>query len=49
MPGMIRTNEEAKKIAYKVNKTPKVLQQRNEEKPPEKLIKEWFVDSSSYQ
>ena len=49
MPGSIRTNKKAMKIVYAILKTPKELQQRTEPRPPEKLIKEWFRDSSTAQ
>lgn len=40
-----RPNEKAKKIAYKILKTPKDLQQRDEPVPPAELIREWYRDS----
>ena len=44
-----RPNEKAMKIAYKILKTPKELQQKNEEQPSEKKKEEWFKDSSMAQ
>lgn len=49
MPGAFRTNIKAAKIAYKILKTPKELQQHTQPKPSEKLIREWFRDSSTAQ
>jgi len=46
MPGQIRINKKATKIAYKILKTPKELQQKNEEKPSDRLKQQWFKDSS---
>lgn len=45
MPGGIRPNKAAMKIAYDILKTPKDKRQRNEPHPSEKLRKIWFVDS----
>lgn len=44
-----RPNVKAMKIAYKILKVPKDLQQRNEQMPPERLVREWFRDSSMSQ
>lgn len=49
MPGQVRPNKKAMKIAYAILKTPKDKQQDNQKKPSEKLIKEWFRDSSQAQ
>lgn len=49
MPGQVRTNSKATKIAYKILKIPKDKQQRTERHPPQKLIREWFRDSSTAQ
>jgi hypothetical protein len=46
MAGMIRPDEKMAKLAYKILKTPKDQQQQNQPSPPEKLIKQWWVDSS---
>ncbi len=48
MPGAPRPNKQAMKIAYKILKTPKDMQQSNR-KPTEKMIKDWFRDSSTAQ
>jgi len=45
MPGMIRPNKKAMKIAYRILGTPKDMQQKDEKKAPERLVKEWSVDS----
>jgi len=45
MPGQIRPNKVAMKIAYKILNTPKELQQKNEPKPSAFRTKEWFKDS----
>jgi len=47
MPGMIRPNKKAMEIAYKLLKTAKSLRQKNDKKPSEKRIEEWFKDSST--
>jgi hypothetical protein len=49
MPGMIRTNEKAMKIAYKILKVHKNKQQKNEPKASDKKQREWFRDSSTAQ
>lgn len=49
MPGMIRVNKEAMKIAYKILKTPKDQQQHTQKRPTDKQIREWFKDSSTAQ
>lgn len=46
MPGQPKPDLKAAKIAYKILKTPKNMQQHTEIHPPEKRIKEWFKDSS---
>jgi hypothetical protein len=46
MPGQIRTNKKATEIAYKILKTPKDLQQKNEKQPSDRLKQQWFKDSS---
>ena len=46
MPGTIRPNKKAMKIAYKILKTPKKQQQDNQERPSPRKIREWFRDSS---
>jgi hypothetical protein len=48
MPGCPRPNPVAMKIAYKILKTPKDKQQKNE-KPTPKMVREWFRDSSTAQ
>jgi 2-C-methyl-D-erythritol 4-phosphate cytidylyltransferase len=45
MPGAIRPNKDAMKIAYKVNKTPKNQQQTSKQKPTPKEKKLWRIDS----
>jgi hypothetical protein len=47
MAGMIRPNKKAMEIAYRLLQTTKSLRQKNEKKPSEKRVKEWFKDSSS--
>jgi hypothetical protein len=37
------------KIAYKILRTPKDLQQVTDKKPSERRIEEWFRDSSAAQ
>lgn len=49
MPGAPRPNKQAMKIAYAILKTPKDKQQKNEPKPSDKRIAEWFRDSSTAQ
>jgi hypothetical protein len=49
MPQAPRPNKKAMKIAYKILKVPKDLQQRNEQEPPERLVREWFRDSTTGQ
>lgn len=49
MPGQVRPNKEAMKIAYKILKTPKDLQQVNDKKPSDKRLREWFRDSVAAQ
>ncbi len=45
MPGMIRIKGKPTKIAYKILKTPKDKRQDKENKPTEKMIRDWEVDS----
>lgn len=49
MAGQIRPNKKAMKIAYDILKTPKDKRQNTQPNPPEKLIKEWWRDSSTAQ
>ncbi len=49
MPGQIRPNTKAMKIAYRILKTPKDRQQDNQKKPSAEKIREWFRDSSTAQ
>ena len=42
MPGAVRSNKKAMKIAYEVMKTEESLQQSNK-KPPKKLLKAWEI------
>jgi hypothetical protein len=49
MPGTIRSSKKAMQIAYNILKTPKDRQQKNQPTPPEKMVKEWFRDSSTAQ
>jgi hypothetical protein len=49
MPGSIRQNPKAMKIAYKIKQTPKDRQQRSDKRPSDKLLREWFKDSSQAQ
>lgn len=49
MPGSIRPNTKAMKIAYKILNTPKEKQQGNQQKPSPEKIREWFRDSSTAQ
>ena len=47
--GTIRPNKKAMKIAYSLLKTPKELQQKNEYRPSNKRLAEWFRDSLNSQ
>jgi hypothetical protein len=49
MPGQVRPNKKAMKIAYLILKTPKDKQQDNQKRPSPQKIKEWFRDSSAAQ
>lgn len=49
MPQGIRPDDKAMKIAYEVLKTPKEKQQRHDRHPSERLVEEWFRDSSMAQ
>lgn len=49
MPGSIRPNTKAMKIAYKILNTPKEKRQDNQQKPSPEKIREWFRDSSTAQ
>ena len=49
MPGSIRSNKKAMKIAYELLKTPKDRQQKNEKKPSIKRLREWYRDNSTHQ
>lgn len=49
MPGAIRPNVKAMKIAYKILKTPKDKRQDTQQRPSSKKIREWFRDSSMSQ
>ena len=49
MPGMIRSNKKAMKIAYAILRTPKDKQQRSQPRPSDKTVREWFRDSSTVQ
>ena len=49
MPGMIRSNKKGMKIAYKILKTPKAQQQKNQPKVSEQTKNKWFKDSSTAQ
>lgn len=42
-----RPHKNLMKIAYKVLRTPKSLQQNTENKPSAKMIKEWYKDSQA--
>lgn len=46
MPGQIRPDKALMKVAYKILKTPKKLQQGNDKEPSEKRIQAWKIDSS---
>lgn len=45
MPGQIRPIEKVKKIAYKILKTPKDLQQKENPVPDKKRYESWKIDS----
>jgi len=45
MPGMLRPIKTATKIAYKILKTPKDMQQHNDKKPNPRRIYSWYRDS----
>jgi len=49
MPGAPRPNAKCMKIAFKILNVPKDKQQKNEKKPSNKQVREWFRDSSSSQ
>lgn len=49
MPGMIRPDKWGMELAYEILKTPKEQRQKNEPEPSERLIREWFRDSSTAQ
>lgn len=49
MPGSIRPNKVAMKIAYNILKTPKDRRQNNQKRPNDKRLREWFRDSSTAQ
>lgn len=49
MPGAVRPNKKAMKIAYQILKTPKDKRQDNQQRPSDEKISEWFRDSSSAQ
>src|ERR1017187_6944560 len=46
MPGQIRPNKKMMKTAYKILGTPKDMQQRNDDRPSEKRVYSWRIDSS---
>lgn len=46
MPGQIRPDEKMMRVAYKILKTPKKLQQSNDKEPDKKRLNAWRVDSS---
>jgi hypothetical protein len=45
MPGQIRQRGKPTKIDYRILKTPKDKRQDKQNKPNEKMIREWEVDS----
>lgn len=49
MAGMIRPNLRNAKIAYNILKTPKDMRQQNQPRPSQRLIKQWWIDSSTAQ
>ncbi len=49
MAGQIRRNNELTKLAYKILKTEKDQQQKNQKVPPERLVRQWWIDSSTAQ
>ncbi len=49
MPGQVRPNSKAMKIAYLILKTPKDKRQDNQKRPTREKIREWFRDSSMAQ
>jgi hypothetical protein len=49
MPGAPRPNKQCMKIAYKILNTPKDKRQDNQPKPSEKMVNQWFRDSSTAQ
>lgn len=46
MAGQIRVNPKATKLAYKILKTPKDLQQKDQKEPSQRLVDQWYKDSS---
>lgn len=49
MPNAPRPNKEFAKLAYKILKTPKQQQQFRNNKPTQKQIDAWFIDSVTSQ
>ena len=45
MPGAIRPNKKAMKIAYNILKTPKDMQQKNDSNPSDKRKLRWCKES----
>lgn len=48
MPGQIRPLEKIRKVAYKILKTPKELQQDNQPEVSKRRFRRWKIDSSIY-
>lgn len=46
MPGQIRPVQKTMKVVYKILKTPKKLQQRDEKEPNDRRLQSWKIDSS---
>jgi hypothetical protein len=49
MPGAVRPNKAAMKIAYKILKTPNDMRQDKQRRPSPRMIREMFIDSSAAQ
>jgi hypothetical protein len=49
MPAMIRPNKECLKLYWEVMKVPKDKRQDPQRRPSQKIVKQWFRDSSQAQ
>lgn len=46
MPGQIRPDKALRKVAYKILKTPKDLQQKDDRRPAAERVEAWKINSS---